>query len=82
MVSYNPTTNYTYNYLGKQVSTDYISKIYTITQPHDKIIIIFSIIYIGVWSSNDFLNLYVNDGTSTQNFPIKYDCREVNINHT
>lgn len=28
------------------------------------------------------LNLYVNDGTLGQNFAIKYDCRDVAINHT
>ena len=59
-----------------------ISKIYTVTQPHHRIIVRFTIIYIGIWSSNDMLNLYVNDGTLGQNFAIKYDCRDAAINHT
>ncbi len=73
---------FTYNILGKFVSTDYIYKRYTITQPHYQIIIRLSVTFIGVWSSNDNLNLYTYDGVTATNFPMRYSCTDSNINYT
>lgn len=79
-----PTLNVTYNYniLGKFVSTDYIYKRYTITQAHYQMMIKLSVTFIGVWSSNDYLNLYTTDGLTTNNFPMRYSCTDSGVNYT
>lgn len=73
---------YTYDLLGKFVSTDYIYKRYTVTKPHYRIMIKLSITFVGVWSSNDYLNLYTFDGTTANNFPMRYSCTDSSINYT
>jgi hypothetical protein len=78
----NINLTYQYDYRGRMVSTDYIAKKYTVSNPHFKIIIRFTIMFVGVWSENDLLNLYVNDGLIEQNFPIRYDCRNKTFNYT
>lgn len=81
---YYPATTLTYNYdiLGKFTSSDYIYKRYTITQSHYSITIRLSMAFIGVWSSTDYLNLNIYDGTTAQNFPMRYSCTDSTVNYT
>lgn len=81
-VTYPSTLVFSYDLLGKFVSTDYIYKRYTITQPHYQIILRLSIAYIGVWSGNDYLNVYASDGVNEQNIPLRYSCTDAGVNYT
>lgn len=78
----NTLVTYPYNFLGKFVSTDYIYKIYTITQPHYQVRIRLSMAFIGVWSGVDYLNLNVSDGLTIQNFQMRYNCTDASLNYT
>lgn len=83
-IIYNTTTNLTYVYdiEGKFVSTDYLYKQYAIINPHYQIQFRLSIIFVGVWASTDFLNLYTFDGTTETNFPMRYNCTDTTVNYT
>jgi hypothetical protein len=73
---------YTFDILGKFVSTDYIYKQYAIIQAHYQIRIRLSIAFVGVWASTDYLNLYTFDGTTKTNFPMRYSCTDSTVNYT
>ena len=73
---------YLYSFRGRMVSTDYIAKQYSVVNPHHRIIIRFTIMFVGTWSDDDLLNLYVNDGIYDQNFSIRYNCRSSTYNYT
>lgn len=81
-VTYPSTLVFNYNLLGKFVSTDYIYKRFTITQPHYMIIVRLSAAFVGVWSGNDHLNLYVSDGVTEQNTALRYSCTDAGVNYT
>ena len=81
-VTYPSTLTFSYNLLGKFVSTDYIYKRFTITQPHYQVMVRLSVVFVGVWSGSDNLNLYVSDGVSEQNTALRYSCTDAGVNYT
>jgi len=53
----NASVNVTYDFLGTFVSTDYFYKNYSILNSHYAVIIRYSMAFIGVWSTKDYLKL-------------------------
>lgn len=70
VTSYSSFTCSGFEIAGKFVNGDKISKIYELSQPHYSMKVKFSIVYIGVLSTNDQIFVWIDD----VKYPFNYSC--------
>ena len=65
---------YNFDFANQLVGGDSIYRVIPITAPHYQVKFRFSIAYIGVWSSSDFIWMHLNDTLQSYDVNLTYTC--------